>query len=745
MNNGRHFSGRLLAALLCIILVASMIPVFASAALPKGPKMKKLNYVETGVKVRWNSVSGVSGYRIFRKVGAKGAWKAIGETTGTAYTDKSASSGNTYYYAVRTLNSAGKVKSDYSPNPQSILYYKTPQMKSATAQSGSIVVKWKGSKGAPLYRVFRSVDGGAWKQIGTSKTTQYVDKKVKAGKEYAYRVRVVNASNKKQLSSYDHTPVSTLYVKKAEIKSLTNQNGKILVKWSKIKGASQYRLFRKLGQGDWFTMTTTTSLSYTDTDVKNNLTYTYQVRAMDGSGNYVGAYDKGKSITYYSMPDLVNCVRSGSNLVTTWDAVEGISNYVVFRRIGGGDWIKMGTSTTTSYSDSTMPSGTYCEYTVACADSSGKAVSAYGVNIVGAESYKDIPILTGISNGDGSVTVTWQSVDTASDYRVFRKVGDNMATWVPIGTSGGNLYYKDTSVQNSKKYTYTVCTWDGSDETSMYNSTGLSITYYTPPTISSVTNEVNGAQIKWGKIDGVPNYKIWRKTGNAAWTAIATVNGASADYTYTDTGVVNNGHYNYSISCVADSESAYKTPGKDTTFYAAPAINAVVTEDGDIKITWSAVESISKYRVQRKAGSGSWTTVANNLSAKEYTDTSVTSGTKYTYRICSLKTDKVSGYRTTAARIYLDPPTITKATSNAKGKITVTWDVAVVGATTYDVYVRKNGSDTWTRKATGVKVSAKTSTVSDLESGVYYSVKLVAVAGDSRSADSKIKSNVSVK
>ena len=32
MKNGRHITGRLLAAMLCIVLIATMIPVFASAA-----------------------------------------------------------------------------------------------------------------------------------------------------------------------------------------------------------------------------------------------------------------------------------------------------------------------------------------------------------------------------------------------------------------------------------------------------------------------------------------------------------------------------------------------------------------------------------------------------------------------------------------------------------------------------------------------------------------------------------------
>ena len=741
MMKGKQFAGRMLAALLCIVLIATMLPVFASAASLNPPKMKKLSNVEKGVKIQWNASSGASGYRVFRKTSEKGSWKAIADVTGTTYTDTKANSGKTYYYAVRALDGAGNVASKFSKNPKSIVYYKAPLMKGAAVLSNGIKVTWKASKGAKLYRIYRSTDGGAWKKIGTSKTNEYLDKNVKYGKEYEYYVRVVDEKNKKTLSSYDKTPVKAVFTKKAEITSLANKNGYVQVKWAKVKGISKYRLFRKIADGDWFTVTTTTDTSYNDTDVENNLTYTYYVRGMDASGNSVGLYADGKSITYYVSPETKSCVRSGSNLVTTWDPVEGISSYVVFRRISGGEWIKIGTSDTTSYTDSSMPSGTYCEYTVACADGTGAIVSAYGVHVVGAESYKDIPVLNTITNGDGFVTITWSTVDKAAKYKVFRKIGDNTAKFTAIATVEGTSY-KDTSVTNCKKYTYTVCACNSSgDEESMYNTTGLSITYYTPPTISSLTNVVSGVQIKWGKIDGVANYKIWRKTGNTGWTVIATVHGANSSYTYTDTDVVNNGHYNYTISCSADSESAYKTPGKDKTFYSAPTITTVTTNDGSITISWSAVESISSYKIQRKIGSGSWKDLATQ-STRTYTDTDVTSGKKYTYRVCSASgSTAVSGYYTSAARIYLAPPTLKSVSSKEKGKVTLTWEVSVVGANTYDIYAMAYPGGTWTKIASAAPVD-KSCTVNGLTSGQNYAFKLVAVNGNSRSADSNTKKQV---
>ena len=189
---------------------------------------------------------------------------------------------------------------------------------------------------------------------------------------------------------------------------------------------------------------------------------------------------------------------------------------------------------------------------------------------------------------------------------------------------------------------------------------------------------------------------------------------------------------------MANSESGYKDPGKDTTFYAAPVINSVTTKDGSIVISWGVVETVTGYRVQRKVDGGTWTDVVSSQTARTYTDTSVTSGKKYAYRICSLVSGaKVSGYRTTESRIYLSKPIITSLTAG-KGQVTIKWDQAVVGANSYDVYYMAYPGGSW-KKAVSAAPIDKSCVVKGLTSGQTYSFKLVAVNGSSRSVDSATK------
>ena len=76
------------------------------------PKITKAESVDGGVKISWNKVNGAEKYRVYYK-GSKG-WTRLADTTSTSYTDSKVSSGKTYTYTVRCINSsATKFTSGY--------------------------------------------------------------------------------------------------------------------------------------------------------------------------------------------------------------------------------------------------------------------------------------------------------------------------------------------------------------------------------------------------------------------------------------------------------------------------------------------------------------------------------------------------------------------------------------------------------------------------------------------------------
>ena len=71
----------------------------------------------------------------------------------------------------------------------------------------------------------------------------------------------------------------------------------------------------------------------------------------------------------------------------------------------------------------------------------------------------------------------------------------------------------------------------------------------------------------------------------------------------------------------------------DSSTCAAPANLQVATSDDGVKVSWSSVSSADGYIVYRRTGNyGSWDNIGNTKSLR-YTDDSVESGKKYTYRV----------------------------------------------------------------------------------------------------------------
>ena len=92
------------------------------------PKITKAESVDGGVKISWNKVNGAEKYRVYYK-GNKG-WTRLADTTSTSYTDSKVSSGKTYTYTVRCINSsATKFTSGYDSKGVTVTTPAKPSVK----------------------------------------------------------------------------------------------------------------------------------------------------------------------------------------------------------------------------------------------------------------------------------------------------------------------------------------------------------------------------------------------------------------------------------------------------------------------------------------------------------------------------------------------------------------------------------------------------------------------------------------
>ncbi len=166
------------------------------------PTLKTIANTSTGVKITWSKVTGAKKYSIYRKVSG-GEYKYLGATSNTYYTDKTASSGKKYYYAIRAKD-GDSISSQSSA--RSKLYLDNPTLSTPSSTTKGVGLRWSKVAGAQGYVVYRKTgSSGTYTKITTEKGVSnltYRDTTAKKGKKYYYKVK---AYYSKTYSAFSNT------------------------------------------------------------------------------------------------------------------------------------------------------------------------------------------------------------------------------------------------------------------------------------------------------------------------------------------------------------------------------------------------------------------------------------------------------------------------------------------------------------------------------------------------------------
>lgn len=159
------------------------------------------------VKIKWKKTAG-NGYYVYRATKKDGKYKKVAtikKNTTLTYVDKNVKKGKTYYYKVKpyskktTFNKTAKM----SKPCKAYTRLKAPKIDTCRKVKNKLRVRieWYGVKGAKYYEVYRSTKkNGTYKKVCTEKKTDtnyYIDKKVKKGKTYYYKIKAIYKKNSK--------------------------------------------------------------------------------------------------------------------------------------------------------------------------------------------------------------------------------------------------------------------------------------------------------------------------------------------------------------------------------------------------------------------------------------------------------------------------------------------------------------------------------------------------------------------
>lgn len=463
------------------------IKYFAALALDS------LTNTTAGVKLTWKRPADAQMFSVCRK--KDDSWIALTQTDGTEYTDTTVVSGKTYTYSLRIINPEDGSALSGMNGGKSIMYVAAPVINSATNVTNGVKLTWSKSAGAEVYRVYY-YSGGAWKKIGATSKTEFVDTTVKSGETRKYTVRCLD-SDGNFLSDFYREGYTNTYFAPPVIDSLEVTDGGIIVKWTREAGAGDYRVYRKTSGETWTRLTQTDKTSYTDTTAKKNVKYNYTLRIIDREEEvFMSDFLSGKTITACNTPAFTSLTSEGKGTTLKWSAVKNASKYRVYYKNDTG-WTRMSTVSGTSCTDTSVKNGQTRVYTIRCVDSDGQFVSDY--NREGwSHLYTSPPSFSSIKYSNGAYTLSWKAQDGAASYKIYRmKYGDS--DWKAIATGYVGTSYVDNTVVKDSLYKYTLRSMD---ETGNLISSYISDNpYYKNGTKYSGDVKVNGTtyHLKDGK------------------------------------------------------------------------------------------------------------------------------------------------------------------------------------------------------------------------------------------------------
>lgn len=268
-----------------------------------------------GVYMQWGKIDKAVKYRVYRKT--TGSYARVADVTSLSYIDKAVSSGITYTYTVRAIDSKGAFIGSYDGPGAKITYVAAAKISKITNTDKNVKVEWNSIPGASMYRLFYKVGNGSWVSWGTTSKTSKIFSTVQSGGTYYFAV-ISTDSNKESLNVCKISP-GRMFLSKPSIKLVkrSKKGKKVRLSWTKVNGAKKYILsvlqtkvkvkkyskkkkkyVTKLKDNTkWKTLKKTSATSVVCSGIYD-ITYQYYVRCTDSSGKSVSVNSGILSVTY---------------------------------------------------------------------------------------------------------------------------------------------------------------------------------------------------------------------------------------------------------------------------------------------------------------------------------------------------------------------------------------------------------------------------------------------------------------
>jgi len=568
----------------------------------------------TQIDLTWTAATETGGtianYLIERCQGAScTTFTQIGTSVSPAFSDAGLLGSTSYSYRVRAVdtgNTAGPYSNTATATTPAPTFLAPANLAVTGTTSTQVSLAWTAATetGGTItnYLVERCQGASCttFTQIGTSVSTAFSDAGLLGSTSYSYRVRATDATS--DFSGYSNTATGT-----TAAPTLTAPTGltgtaisstQINLAWTaatETGGTITNYLVERCQGASCTTFTqigTSVSTAFSDAGLLGSTSYSYRVRATDGTnlGPYsstAGATTQAPTLT--APTGLTGTAISSTQINLSWTAATEtggtITNYLVERCQGASctTFTQIGTSASTAFNDTGLTASTSYRYRVRATD--GTNLGPYSSIVTTATPAGPVPTapgsLTATAASSTQINLSWtastESGGTIASYLVERCQGASCATFAQIGTSTTTTF-NDAGLTGSTSYSYRVRAKDAANVTGPYSATATATT--SAPTLTAPagltataasSTQINLSWTAATETGGTINGYLVERCQGASCTTFTQV-GTSTTTTFNDTGLTASTNYSYRVRAkdAANNMGPYSGTASATTLGAAP-------------------------------------------------------------------------------------------------------------------------------------------------------------------------------
>lgn len=236
----------------------------------------------------------------------------------------------------------------------------------------------------------------------------------------------------------------------------------------------------------------------------------------------------------------------------TWSKRSGAAKYYVYRATGkNGNFQYLNWTSGTTFTNTSAKAGTYYRYYIKAVDSNGKRLQSTYAKDRTCDLARPV-ITTSCRASDGKPVVSWDSVQNADRYYVYKAATKN-SSYTKVNSTTGTSY-TDTSTVVGKTYYYKVkaiCD-DNSGANSAYSAVDWRVCDLSRPSIVvSGTKKPGKIVISWKKVPSADRYYLYRATSK---NGTYKYYDETTETSYTNSSVTKGKYYYYKVRAVYDDK-----------------------------------------------------------------------------------------------------------------------------------------------------------------------------------------------